>query len=107
MICASFLFALFFLFVLQLDWRGETLEVHFLSWMRQSSITKTLQKEAKIIQITISKKFLDLKRQWIDKGPNKKKNRLNQISQSITEKFKRSLSNADKPSDYNADKQSN
>lgn len=97
----SLLFAIFFLLVLQLDWRGETLEMHFVSWMKQSSVTRALKKKSKILQVKINKKVIELKKEWeesvIEKpSVDKSQNRLKKLTKSIQKKFKRSLSNTKK-----------
>ncbi|MBE8221278.1 MAG: hypothetical protein HAW60_00955 [Bdellovibrionales bacterium] len=93
----SLLFAIFFLLILQLDWRGQTLESHFSKWLRQSSMTAALKEKSKILQKKINKKIVELKakKNPITKELNSNKNqdRLEKLTDSIKKKFKRSVSN--------------
>ncbi|MBE8162387.1 MAG: hypothetical protein HAW63_00155 [Bdellovibrionaceae bacterium] len=79
----ALLFAIFFLFVLQLDWRGKTLEAHFSSWVKQSSATKILQQKSLVLQKKINSEITERKGDTVD--------RFKQLTKSIKKKFKRSL----------------
>lgn len=106
-VCGSFFFALFFLFVLQLNWRGSTLEVHFISWMRQSRITKTLQGESEKFQVKLNKKVLDLKKNWTELGGKKIKQLKKKSDRFLSNQGLSSAQNLDRSVDFTHPKKEN
>lgn len=81
----SLFFSIFLLFLSQLDWRGETLEMHFSSWVRGASVTRLVQKTSKTLQVKVDKKFVELKHHWA-KDRKKKSHQLRQKVDNFVQK---------------------
>lgn len=84
----SLFFAILFLLILQLDWKGQTLEAHLTSWAKKASFTKFLQKKSKILQVKINKKIIELKKEWagsVTEKSNKLSTKLDYFTPELNE----------------------